>query len=282
MTKMGATAKLEEPIMVNLVAEWDWADWDPAGELMERVMALSDEYYKDILESEGCEKLIEGIMGEHYKWGAQEGPREWSPRGQDIGPIGIQKACIGLKSHKLESVEHMIRDTVSSMYEDALIPDDEDIRYAMGEAKEDWHKKYELEEWIWEPLLKKNRTERSILLGLMNKIDYFRKQGYYDRNLVFDFRNASEVLSLLQAWPAKDRKDIRKTLEGEYRRLTEDFLKEFFSELHASMKDRDPENRTDWKKHWKFMLADKARVEAAKKEIQEFVKDAPELPEDEE
>lgn len=273
--------QLEEPIVINIVERKGWEPWR-SDELNEQVVAFSDEHYKSIVENEGCESLIEGIMGEHYKWGAKEGPREWSPRGQAIGRIGIKKACIGFKEGKLEGVEYMIRDTVNFMYEDALTPDDEDIGYAIREAKEDWHKKYELEEWIWEPLLLKNRTERSILLGLMNKIDYMRKQGHYDRDLVFDFRNASEVLSLLQAWPTKDRADIKKSLEGEYRHLVESFLKEFFKELHASMKDSDPNNRTDWNKHRNFMLADKARVEAVRKEIREYVKDAPELPEDEE
>jgi hypothetical protein len=278
---MGAAGKLEEPIAINIVERKGWEPWR-SDELTEQVTVLSDEHYKGILEYQGCESLIEGIMGEHYKWGAKEGPREWSPRGLKIGRMGIKKACIGFKNRELESVDYMVRDTINFMYEDALTPDDEGINYAIREAKEDWHKKYDLEEWIWEPLLEKNRTERSILLGFMNKIDYVRKQGHYDRDIVFDFRNASEVLSLLQAWPSKDRADIKKTLEGEYRRLVEAFLKEFFKELHASMKDRDPGNRADWKKHWKFMLADKARVEAVRKDIREFVKQAPELPEDEE
>jgi hypothetical protein len=280
---MGAAEKpekLEDPISINIVERKGWEPWR-SDELSELAQALSDEYYKAIVDTEGCD-LIEKIMGEHYKWGTKEGPREWSPRGGMIGLEGIKKACIGLKDNQLEGVDSMIRDTANFMYEDALTPDDEDIRYAMQEAKEDWYKKYELTEWLWEPILEKNRTERSILLGFMNKIDYTRKQGYYDRYIVFDFRSVSEVLSLLHAWPAKDFAEIKKALENEYRSLVESFLEEFFKELAASMKDRDPENRADFKKHWKFMLSDKPRVEAVRKEIREFVKQAPELPEDEE
>lgn len=283
--EMGAAKKKYDPIVVNLVEQEGWKPYTyDSSKFDERIMRLSDEEYSGLMNGEEsqCGRLMEDIMGEFYSSKAPESPRDWSPRNLHIGPVGIKKACIGWKEGNLDEVDALIRDTIQYMYEETLIPDDNDIRQAMYEARDDFEKKFDLSPWIWEPLIEGNTTERSILMHLMNDIDYSRAQGKYDRFLIFDWMNSSQVADLLGKWPAAERPKIIRALRDEFEALRDALVHETFKEIAKTMDDSDISNRTDWAKHWHHNLADKKRMESVRKQVREYVKTAPALPEDEE
>src|SRR5262245_46078338 len=135
--EMGAAKKKEQPVAFNLVEEKEWKDEWNSDEWNERVQSNADDYYRAKIEDQGdCEGLIEEILGEEFSSHASHTPRDWSPRMRPIGPEGITLACKGLKDRELEAVEYMIRDTAQYMYEDAMLPDDEDINFAIEETKD--------------------------------------------------------------------------------------------------------------------------------------------------
>jgi hypothetical protein len=275
----------DEPVRVNIAEEKEWKEnwtWE-SSDFDYKINRLADAYYEVLLEDKGeCESLVEDILGKFYDAGADEGPREWAPRPRKIGPEGVKKVCKAWHDHELESVDFVIRDTIQYMYEDAMIPDDGDIQHAIREAKDKFIEDPDLDYEIWDPLLEKGRHEQDIMIQLMNEIHYNRAPRAYDRYIAFDFINAGVVKDLLAAWPKKDRGWVKDSLKSnEFRALRNNFVGEFFEQLEKDMKGSDPDNRTNWKLHWGGMIVDEDRMEPARKEIREFLKTAPELPEDE-
>ena len=279
---LGAKKSEFKPVIVNIVTQEGWKEWSD-DDWQERVQKRSDEYYQAKMEDEGeCESLIEAIMGEEYSRSAPEGPRDWSPKTGPIGPKAVKKACFGFSEGRLEGVEYMIRDAIQYMYEDAMMPDDSDITYALSETRDDISEKPDLDE-IWEPLIAKTHTEKRIMRNLVNQIDYSRQQTHYDRYLSFNFMASPEVTYLVEAYPIEDRGWVRDALQfHHFIPLRERFLKLFFRKLSKDMEGSDPDNRTDWNKHWKAMLRDEDRVKEVRKEIRKYLKTAPPIPEEEE
>lgn len=279
---LGAKKREFEPVVVNLVEQKGWKEWT-SDEWQERVQQYSDEYYQASMEEKGeCESLIEAIMGIEYSSRAPEGPRDWSPKAGPIGPTAVKKACIGFSEGRLEGVEYMVRDAIYYMYEDAMMPDDGDIIWALTETRDELTGKPDLDE-IWEPLIEKAHTEKRIMHNLLNSIDYSRQQTHYDRYLSFNFMTSPEVVYLIHKYPPEDQGWVKDALQFQYfPALRERFLNHFFRKLSKYMDGTDPENRADWNKHWKAMLRDEDRVKEVRKEIRKYLKTAPALPEDEE
>lgn len=284
--EMGAKEKTERPIRINLVEDKGWDPWrSDNDDLNERIQRFSDEYHQlfdRTMEREECESLVEDILGPYYRFGAPEGPREWSPKITPIGIIGVRKACKGIKDGDLEAADYLIRDAIQFMWEEAMTPDDGDIEYALSETKDKFADKPDLDE-IWDPLLEKGRKARGVMMDLMNQIHYSRTQGHYDRYLIFDFLNAQSVTDLIQYWPIEDQGWVRDTLEfQDLKDLRERFLEEFFEKLKKVMDDSDPANRADWKKHWRAVLTNNDQVTHVRQQIWNYLRTAPELPEAEE
>jgi len=278
--------KPDEPVRINIVEEKEWKEnwtWEST-DFDERIQRLSDAYYETLFgDKDECESLIEDIMGTFYDSDADEGPREWAPRPRKIGPEGVKKVCKAWHNREMEAVDSVIRDTIQYMYEDASIPDGGDIQHAIQEAKDKLIDEVELDYELWDPLLDKGWHEQDIMIQLMNEVNYNRAPRAYDRYIAFDFINAGVVKDLLAAWPKKDRGWVRDALKSnEFRTLRNNFMGEFFEKLEKDMKDSDPDFRTNWDIHWGGMIVDDARMEAVRKEIFEFLKTAPELPEEDE
>lgn len=279
---LGARKKEFEPVVVNLVEQKGWKEWT-SDEWQERVQRLSDEYYQESMERDDeCESLIEAIMGIEYSHKAPEGPRDWSPKAGPIGPRAVKKACFGFSEGQLEGVEHMIRDAIQYMYEDATMPDDGDINWALVETRDEFVEKPDLDE-IWEPLIDRTHTEKRIMHNVLNSINYSRQQTHYDRYVSFDFMTSPEVVYLIHKYPEEDRGWVKDSLQFQYfKTLRERFLERFFRKLSKYMDGTDPQNRADWNKHWKAILRDEDRVKEVRKEIRKYLKTAPPLPEEEE
>jgi len=293
----GSKKKKEAGVAVNIVEDKRWKDnwsWD-SGEFERRVQGFSDSYYQTMKqEPDACESLIEDILGKYYKSDVDEGPREWTPRAKKVvGPEGVKKACGGLHDGSLEEVSGLIGQVVQFMYEDALSPHEGDISYALDETKEYFLEKPDLDYEIWDPLIDKlmegkkgdwssrlRAAKRSIMLGLLNKIQYTGEEKHHEYYIEFDLMGAQEVVDLIHAWPVEDRAWVEDALRfHEFKAFQNEFMSRFFEELKKDMDEGDPENRTDWRGHWQ--AKDQAQVEVARKEIFEYLKTAPELPEDE-
>ena len=294
----GSKKKKEEPVRVNLAEQKEWRrnwTWD-SSDFDEMVHRLTDEYYLDLRSMEGeCDSLIEDIMGPFYNVKAEEGPREWSPRARKIGPEGVEKACKGWREHKLEEVDSLIADTIERMFDKACTPHEGDLQHALAETKDWFVENPDLDYEIWDPLIDQQMegkkgdwssrlraAKRSIMLGLMNQIHLSGEQGHYDRYIEFDLMNSQEVVDLIHAWPVEDRGWVEDALRfNDFKSLRNEFLERFFGKLEKDMADEDPSNRADWPGQWQEELKDKERIEAVRKEIFEYLKTAPELPEDE-
>lgn len=282
----GSERKKIEPVRVNIVEEKEWKEnwtWD-SSDFDDRIQRYIDNYSKSLWEEKGeMEGLVEDILGHFYDDKASDGPREWSPKERKIGPHGVKKVVRGLQEGRdLIEVDTMIRDTIQYMYEDAMMPDDDDIQLAMREVRDELIENPDLDYELWDPLLEKGKSQKSIMVQLTNEIAYSRAQQHYDRYIVFDFMNSGIVKNLLEEWPVEDRGWVEDSLQfNEFKALRNNFMGEFFGELEKRMKDSDPDYRTEWKKHWQEMLRQEDRVKAARKDIWKYLETAPELQEDE-
>jgi len=294
---LGAKRKGEEPVRVNIVEEEEWKEnWTgDSTDFDERLQNLGDEHYQTIMDTKGqCRELIEDILGKFYDRTVSEDPREWSPRTGpvEVGPEGVRKICNGLHDGKLEGVSAIIRDTIHYMYEEALMPNDGDIKYAIEETQNKFVNDPELDYEIWDPLIdlkverwkdSSARVERGIMLDLMNQIHFTREEGHYDRYIEFGFMDTQSVKDVIYAWPIGDREWVRDALRfQEFKNLKNQFMGDFFEKLKKDMRESDPENRRDWRGQWKAMLKDEPRMQAARREIWEYLRTAPELPEEDE
>lgn len=274
---MGAPAKPKyKPFAVNLVDEPEWKKrWEPGNEYMSQASDMGYTYFSD-MDRDKLRGLIETLAGDLYDPEAESGPLEWSPRkvlsSDDLDLIVKQ---LGEDHSALESTFSAIIDPATYMFENALGPRDSDASDALRIAKEKFEheKRYELDWELWDPLIATGITAAGILKEMFGPaVQYDRKQGYYDRHLVFDLRESDAPRMLLELMPKKDRAWATRAVEADWKGLAKSFTPYYIRELGRQMEDLDLSNRIDWRREWEQYLKtlDKAPIQ---KEMLEFVRD---------
>lgn len=263
---MSPARKRFKPWKVNLVAQPGWEPWDPAGKISEMAFTMSLEYMQDIKAQNVYLWLAQDIAQALYKPRAESGPHEWSPRAQltSVDLLLIANGTMEADS-RLESTRQLIDDTVTWMFEAALMPSDRDIRDALIDAKRAVEDTFDLgkvsDPWelgydnLWEPLLETGITLNGILSEMMGMgISYYREEGHYDRFLEFDLNKSSSPSMLLAAVPTKVRGWVTRSIEDDWKRLSQSLIERFFQTLARDMSFVDPGNRTSWKTSWNEAL----------------------------
>lgn len=263
-----------EKIRVNIVEEPGWKPYDPGGEIMEWASNSSYEDFRHMSKVDMIE-LVEDMFGR-----AKTGPLEWSPRkfalSEEDCDIIWEELKEGGLTGKLETTWQSILDAMQWTWEEAYTPDNGDIRDAMERAAEAVADEYNLDTSPWEPLLERTGwDERKILESLMGKVSYEREENHYDRFIVFDFGAAEAVKKLLKivyADPEElSEKETLDQLKMDFEGLRDGYVDLFFGKLEKIMRETDASNRTEFRKHWKSMLSDKAQMNHVGEEIRKFV-----------
>lgn len=254
---MGASRQWPKLAVIekNIVEQPGWKEvWEPGNVHMSRASDLAADHVRDF-DLDFRKALLHELAGDIYDPTAESGPQDWSPRAV-ISPADVDAILEGMEQSdsKLEAVQGLILDTATWMYEEALTPNDGDIRAALDKAKDTYEEKnrFSIDYDLWEPLMSKDPevTGRLILHDLLTGIRYTRKQGQYDRYLVFDLNEVKGAWMLLGEIPVKDRRAMARALDGDWSTLADGFTKWFLSALQQEMESEDISNRIDWRKAW--------------------------------
>lgn len=257
-------ATKQKPLEVLLTGHPGWAPWDFSGELGERLSELAWEAYRSIFSEGICDTLVMDLAGPLRE--RRHSKQDWS--GRSISWDDAERICAGLKNDAdgLELTKDAILGVITGAYETALTPSDRDITDAMTDAIEKMADNFEIDQDFWAPLLDRGAEPEDIVRGLFEHtvdgvfvdrhVSYRRKPGYYDRHLVFDFWKSDVVKEFLKVLPDDyDMKTTLDELEKDFRVIVAGFLSRFFSILEKEMSGDDVENRVEWRRAWKDMIA---------------------------
>jgi hypothetical protein len=257
-------------VKINLVEDKRWKSYDPAESDWAQDAAWED------FSNMKAEDFYELIQDLSFKKNEKGKPPRRNLTSEEIEWLAKQVK----RSSKLEETKQAITDALGWMYEEAAMPSDGDIKDALELAKGTVAMEFDLGEDLWAPVIEleserrwpqapqrrgpkewrpprkagEKAVIRMVIEELMTRVDYDRKEGWYDRYLVFDFRGAQAVHNLLSRseWTAEQ---IVPRLQEEFKGLMNDVVANTFFFLKKIMDDIDVSNRTDWRKAWKSMLS---------------------------
>lgn len=252
------------PVRIELTEQPGWSEWDPAGELGNRISDLAWEHFTGHISEGICEEQILDLAAAAR--GTRKTKQDWSSR--RISTDDAELICVALRDGNpdLELTRATLVGALTEAYEEALMPSDQDIRDAVDAAIEKMAETYDLDQDFWAPLLDKGAEPEEIVREFFEhtiggvfagrQVTYERKPGWYERYLVFDFWKSSPVKALLKALPEDwDMRSTLLSLEGDFKTIIDAFLSRFFEALSKEMKAGDPTNRLEWRRIWKDIVS---------------------------
>ena len=259
---------------INLVEREEWKDYDTSDKLgnviFENAASLIDSFNQ-----EGIGMFAQEVMGRSLS--DDEDAAIW--------------AAYQSRDPRLEEFQQLLMEAASWSMEEAFIPSDRDINYAIGRALEElpeddvaWIEEFPSLQELVLSLNMRNPTE--LINGLLKGIAHLeRKKGYYDRFLVYD-PDQSEFVEKLKTVPLQPAgggvldwmpptlmytESIAKELRRWYDTMKEHVVEKTFRMLANHMEHVDYDSRTDfWSMARKRIAEDpkeRTRIRKALREI---------------
>lgn len=262
---------------INLVERPEWSDYDTAGKLGD----LISENAWELVSQLECDDIV-SYAGDVLSVGKKS--RKWLT--EEEGDV----ICRAFKdgASEIEGFSYLVRDAAQYAFEVAYLPNDQEIQssidlavVSISETENIWE--YEVLSEIAEFLqMSSKQFLRSILAGVY----FVHTPGMYDRYLMYDPGGSGMVIALIEKairpspkgvldWvPALDvkKEDIAQELSSLFSELKEPVIREIFKRLKKEMEGVDIQNRFDFQKEWKKILAEKQRVKSVQKELKFLIR----------
>lgn len=267
-----------KPIRINIVEEDGWKPWDYA-QTDGVSQWSSDNAWDDWknMDEATCKGYIVDLLQ------ASMTKREQ----KRITEEDLERICKDLEEDwdNLESTSRAIIDAHTWAWEVAYTPDDRDIEKSVEATLKHWDWDRSLPDF-WQLVLQDEPPEgprewsprgrwtvQSLFKEFVKRVSYERKEGHYDRFLVFDWGNAEPVQLLLEALRRRPNEGSKADVEAWLREMADSYVATFFKILEDRMSssNRDINCYFDLDPHWKAMLRDKSTMKAVRDEIVEFL-----------
>lgn len=265
-----------KPIRINIVEEDGWKNWDYSQ--TDGVSQWSaDNAWDDFtnMDESTCKGYIVDLLQ------ASMTKREQ----KRITEEDLERICKELEEDwdSLESTAHAIIDAHTWAWEVAYTPDDRDIEKSIEATSRTWDWDFSTPEYLdlilqseppegpreWTP--RKIWTINKLFKEFVSRVSYERKEGYYDRFLVFDWGNSEPIQLLLEILKRRPNEGSRTDVEAWLQEMAESYTRAFFKNLQDRMQDNDPSYSFDLDPHWRSMLKDKSTMSGVRNELLEFL-----------
>ena len=273
---MPSVKEVLAPISLNIAEEKGWEPYDPAGNILEWSSDNAYEAFRALGPQE-CREWLDDVLdvgtGSVKDWSPKKGPAVTEAQADFVCSAMMEKGGV---LDSLEPLKQLIIDALTWMYEAAYMPHDSDLEWALEQAQESAIDSVELDEEVWEPLLKEF-PEEEILKQIADAVTYYRRENMYERFLKLDPSKivvVKNMLSLIKRGrgnrdltQSQSRYDLRSDLESVF----DDVEGYFWNNLEKQMQEVDLDSRTDWKASWTSKLQDKVEVRHATVGVQKFI-----------
>ena len=265
-----------KPIRINIVEEDGWKNWDYAQ--TDGISQWSgDNAWDDWknMDENTCKGYIVDLLQ------ASMTKREQ----KKITEEDLDRICEYMQedANNMESTSRAIIDAHTWAWEEAYTPEDLDIEKSMEATSRNWDWDFSMPDF-WQLVLQDEPPEgprewsprgrwtiHSLFKEFVNRVSYERKEGYYDRFMIFDWGNSEPVQLLLEALKRHPDEGSRADVEEWLRGMADSYMREFFKALEDRMQNNDPSYKFDLDPHWKSMLKDKSTMKAVRDEIVGFL-----------
>lgn len=272
-----------DPVRINLVEHEEWKPYDSSEKLGDFAFHAAAENIgamgkKDVID------LAEDVLSTGRKWSR-------SLTGEEEEAIWH---AFDTNQEVMQPFNQFIMDAMTWDYEQAAVPRDSDIEYAIERAidalaEEDFISGYDaLEEG--EHLLGYYKSKNKFIKDILkDSVRLEREEGHYDRFLVYDPPSKAFLERLKQAqglffpvgvleWAPsisliKNQAFVYE-LQDLIKSMKDNVVEETFTQLKKIMDDVDYGNRGDFFGIWRERLKDKSEVKAAKDALLKVLRDA--------
>lgn len=258
------------PLRINITEEDFWAPYDYASDPGNGRSGIeewsSDSAWSDFqnLPQDSCREYLQDLIDSFLT----------KAQAKKITDEDLNYLCEHVTDVEMDEVRHAMVDAFTFAWEDAYTPTDLDIQHAVEHAGDGVELPSFWDNLLaerpsgpkdWSPLPSYSQDE--LFNELESGVSFHHKPGYWDRFLVFDWKNGPVIRHLRRKLAETPEEFTAKDFENDLETLANDFVRAVGKRLDRVFQKVDVHMRVDATPHWISILKDKSRKKGIQEEI---------------